>query len=143
VFVVAVETVHTLFSWIYLYHLSVDNFGNPNAFVENHFTLVSGALFDSIIGAYVQGYFLHRLFILSGRQWWTLVGAIAIAAQIGTSLAFSIIGSKITLAEFELTHSDLVTVVLVCNVVIDLWNTGGLCYFLWQGKTGLTSYAFT
>lgn len=48
------ETTHTVFLWIYLYNVTVTNYGNPAVLATSPWTLSMSSVFDGIIGTTVQ-----------------------------------------------------------------------------------------
>jgi hypothetical protein len=50
----SLETVHTIFVWIYLYDITVTNYGNPSVLAASPWTLSMSSVFDGIIGGTVQ-----------------------------------------------------------------------------------------
>jgi hypothetical protein len=129
------ETTHTVFIWIYLYSLTVTNYGNPAALVTSPWTLSMSSVFDGLIGGAVQAYFAHRIYILSGHLLLPIISWLGSALQVALTLSIAIIGSRMTLREFASRFEWIVTTSLVAIMVVDILNTGGLCYFLFVERS--------
>jgi hypothetical protein len=50
------ETAHTIFVWVYLYDITVTNYGNPVALTGSPWTLGMSSALDGVIGGTVQVY---------------------------------------------------------------------------------------
>jgi len=124
------ECTHTVFIWIYLYDLTVTNYGNPAALAKSPWTLSMSSVFDGLIGGAVQAYFAHRIYILSGSPLLPIISWLGSALQVALTLAIAIIGSRMTLKEFADGYTWIITSVLAVVMVVDILNTGGLLYFL-------------
>lgn len=48
------EVTHTVFLWVYLYNITVTNYGNPVVLGESPWTLSMSSVFDGVIGGTVQ-----------------------------------------------------------------------------------------
>ncbi|OBZ65536.1 hypothetical protein A0H81_14508 [Grifola frondosa] len=62
------ETVHTAFCIHQQYNYLIIDFDNPVALVSNVWSLTAALLIEVIVANTVQGFFIHRIWILNGRS---------------------------------------------------------------------------
>ena len=58
------ETVYTIFAWMYLYRLTVTFYGTRDMLQGTHWTLNTSVIFEGVIGAIVQARFHQRINLL-------------------------------------------------------------------------------
>ncbi|KAB5593544.1 hypothetical protein CTheo_3010 [Ceratobasidium theobromae] len=118
----------------------IAHFGNYlSASIPTPSIKVTG-LESSIIGAIIQGFFIHRTFVLS-RNWFFLVITVPTlllgltGALIMTIIVFdpALLLAKVTL--LNAAANMMVSCVVICDVFI----TGFTCWYLLRAKTGFTA----
>jgi len=57
------------------------------------------------------------------------------ALQLAALISIAVIGASMSLAEFAERFSWIITTSLVLIVIVDILNTGGLCYFLFTERS--------
>lgn len=124
-------------TWIWLYNVTVTHYANTTYFAEAHWTLSSSAVFDGVIGALVQGFFAHRIYILSGRWPLTIVSWIGSLCQVATNFAIAVVSQTVSVTSFAQDFSWITTTTLVLLVAVDLLNTVALCWLLRLQQTGV------
>lgn len=100
----------------------------------------ASSLFDGLIGMLVQGFFAHRIYLLS-KKW-----VITVISWVGSFLAFTgalaiLILGRISkdIANFDADYTWLITTALVLLLSVDIVNTVALCSFLRVERTGFKS----
>jgi len=135
-FVWILESLHTIFAWIYIYRLTVTFYGIPAALGEAHWTLDTSSLFDGIIGACVQMFFAYRIRMFANSWPITLVSWLGSLLQLSCTLGVTILSGEVSVAEFGVRYGWIVESLLIINLIVDIINTSALSYFLNRGRTG-------
>ncbi|KAJ7146032.1 hypothetical protein C8R44DRAFT_863849 [Mycena epipterygia] len=135
-FVWILESLHTIFAWIYIYRLTVTFYGVPAALGEAHWTLDTSSLFDGIIGACVQMFFAYRIRMFANSWPVTLVSWLGSLLQLSCTLGVTILSGEVSVAEFGVRYGWIVESLLIINLIVDIINTSALSYYLNRGRTG-------
>ncbi|KAJ6579512.1 hypothetical protein DFH09DRAFT_913071 [Mycena vulgaris] len=130
------QSLHTIFAWVYLYRLSVTFYGVSTALGETHWSLDISALFDGIIGAIVQMFFAYRIRLFSKSWPVTLASWLGTMLQMAGTLSVTAISPHVSLAEFAARFDWIVEGTLISNLIVDIINTAGLTYYLNLERTG-------
>ncbi|KAJ7234415.1 hypothetical protein C8J57DRAFT_1479939 [Mycena rebaudengoi] len=130
------ESLHTIFVWIYLYRLTVTFYGIPAALGEIHWSLETSSLFDGIIGAAVQMFFAYRIRMISTSWPVTLVSWAGSLLQLVFSVVITVVSPSVSVAEFTIKYGWVVQALLIVNLVVDIINTSALTFYLNRGRTG-------
>ncbi|KAJ7134455.1 hypothetical protein C8R44DRAFT_770513 [Mycena epipterygia] len=130
------ESLHTIFAWIYLYRLTVTFYGIPAALNEAHWSLDTSSLFDGIIGAIVQMFFAYRIRMFSDSWPVTLVAWLGSLLQLACTIGVTILSGQVSVAEFGARYGWIVEALLIINFIVDTINTSALTYYLQRGRTG-------
>ncbi|KAF7986670.1 hypothetical protein HWV62_26520 [Athelia sp. TMB] len=131
------ETLHMFITWAWLYDVTVTHYGDLTYFAEAHWTLSSSAVFDGVIGALVQGFFAHRIYVLSGKWPITIVSWIGSLCNVATNFAISVISQTVSVTAFAQDFAWITTTTLVLLLAVDTLNTTALCWYLRVEKTGV------
>ncbi|THU97564.1 hypothetical protein K435DRAFT_796428 [Dendrothele bispora CBS 962.96] len=99
------ETLHSVFNWIYLYSATVTNIGDLEASMEIPWSMSATVPLTSLVSACVQGFFAYRIYMLS------------------QSCTFRV-------PDFIAEFKWLAAIALVVGAVIDVSNTAAMCYWL-------------
>ena len=124
-------------TWAWLYDVTVTHYGDLTYFAEAHWTLSSSAVFDGVIGALVQGFFAHRVYVLSGKWPITIVSWIGSLCEVATNFAISVISQTVSVTAFAQDFAWITTTTLVLLLAVDTLNTTALCWYLRVEKTGV------
>jgi hypothetical protein len=124
------ETIHICLIMAWFYDISVDNFGNKDAFEDLTWTYCVGILFHGLVGTVVQWFFSWRVWKVSGR--WYLAVPPAFISIFRCSLAFFIGIEFGRLGEIGFRDKYMWTFVLAqaLNTVTDVWNATALVLYL-------------
>ncbi|KAJ7132477.1 hypothetical protein C8R44DRAFT_774091 [Mycena epipterygia] len=109
------ESLHTIFSWMYIYRLTVTFYGVPAELGVVQWTLSASSLFDGLIGAIVQMFFAYRI------QQFSKMWAITLVSWLGS---------------FAIKFGWMITASLSINLIVDIINTAALSFYLQRGRTG-------
>jgi hypothetical protein len=130
------ETAHVASIWAYLYHLTITNFGNAQAYSYAPWSfavalIVQGLLSSSVqvrspVGAYgphpthiPQAFFTYRAFVLSGKKRWVLVpGWVIAVARAFTIPAMGIMWGVDGLLRFTEHHSSIALASIFLGVAV-------------------------
>lgn len=100
------DTIHTIFTCIFIYHLTVSNYGQPSSLNQIHWTYVGVEALNTIMAVAVQvptvsrrvyfqnlmystqAFFAYRIMILSGRSCISLISWFICAVRLGMGLRF-------------------------------------------------------
>jgi hypothetical protein len=94
------ETIHTVFIWMYLYRISVTNYGNPVALTKLPWDADMSLMIQGLVGSSVQAFFSYRTWIVSGTIFFAIPGWIGELVRAGLSIALTVI----TMRTGELTE---------------------------------------
>jgi hypothetical protein len=116
----ALETLHTIFSWMYLYELIVTRFGNLIALVTIYWHFAGTLCVFGLLGAIVQSYNTYRVYIVSGRNLWITVPAWAlIGANLSATIAITYYGYvDHYVSVFQTKHGHMAYAVLIMCVIV-------------------------
>ncbi|KZP08289.1 hypothetical protein FIBSPDRAFT_939073 [Athelia psychrophila] len=138
-FIWLVETIQTVFMCAYLYRVTVTYYGNVAIIGDGHWTLNTSALFDGLVGGLVQGFFAHRIWILSKKWPITLISWTGSFLAFTGTVAIMILGQISYIAKFDAEFTWLVTTTLALLLSVDIINTVALCSYLRIERTGFQS----
>ncbi|KAF8603184.1 hypothetical protein BDV93DRAFT_544872 [Ceratobasidium sp. AG-I] len=118
----------------------IPHFGNYLSAAIPTVSIKVTGLESSVIGAIIQGFFIHRTFVLS-RNWVFLVLTIpTLLLGLAGALMLTIIVSDISLL---LSKTALLTpaanMMVSCVVICDVFITGFTCWYLMRAKTGFAA----
>lgn len=133
-----IDTLHTCFMIKYLYYTTVIRYGDVSAIGEASWALNTSAFFDGLAGALVQGFFAHRIYVLSRRWPLTIISWIGSLAVVITDTSVMAIAqaTQYDLATFESKYRWAIITGLVLQLFVDLVNTTSLCVLLRVERTG-------
>lgn len=130
-FVLLMETLHTIFVWIYLYFLTVTSYGHPKTLHELPWHLCGSLMIQGLVGSAVQAFFSYRTWVVSGTIWFAVPSWIAEIVRAGVSISLTVLTVQMgILDKFKEHYKWLVIFTVILSAVTDFWNTGILCYFL-------------
>ena len=158
------ETVHTVFSWIFLYHITVTYYGDPLILQYTHWSIDISAIFNRLIGTIVQvrprpiiqlmivelssfslqSYSAYRIYIISGNLVIPMVSWIGSALRLAGSIATFTPGMLVTtFQEFGDRYQGVAIVTHVLAVCVDTLNAAAMLYLLWRAKATIKRWGFT
>ncbi|KAG9073966.1 hypothetical protein FS749_014528, partial [Ceratobasidium sp. UAMH 11750] len=122
------------------YDMFVTHFGNYLVAAIQGTSIKLTGLESSIIGAIIQGFFIHRTFVLS-RNWFFLVLTIpTLLLGVAGSLIMTILVFNTTLLLSHLVLLNAAANMMVaCVVICDVFITGFTCWYLLRAKTGFAA----
>jgi hypothetical protein len=85
------ETLHTVFIWMYLYEISVTNYGRPAALDGLPWHVDVSLMLQGFVGSAVQAFFSYRAWIVSGKIWLAIPGWIGELVRAGVSIALTVV----------------------------------------------------
>ncbi|KAF5347855.1 hypothetical protein D9758_013836 [Tetrapyrgos nigripes] len=133
----ALETLHTVFQWIYLYSTTITSFGDPNQLDEINWSFQVSIPLTAIIASIVQTFFCHRVSRISGWGYYKAIMIPILVARTGFAVASAVVASNRTLSEYTRDFKWLVILLLAMGAAIDVVNTILLCTFMEQNHNPL------
>jgi hypothetical protein len=95
--------------WIYLYDLSVTNYGNPAALNKLPWSLDVSPMLQGFVGSAVQAFFSYRTWVVSGTIVFAIPGWIGEIVRAGVSIAITVTTLQVgELSAFEAKYKWLV-----------------------------------
>ncbi|KLO13110.1 hypothetical protein SCHPADRAFT_940682 [Schizopora paradoxa] len=138
------ETVQIALVNRFMYIYLIDNFGNPLALIQGHWTLYVSIIFNVFIASIVQIYFATRIHTLAKKYWLTALISIFILAHI----AFGI-ETVVRIFQFKF-FTDLPKIEFnsalpfaITAVIPDVLISASLCFFLKNGKDNIAGIRST
>ncbi|KAJ8496903.1 hypothetical protein ONZ45_g12263 [Pleurotus djamor] len=131
------DTLHQALITHTVYHYVITNYANPLALFDMIWSILAEVLVNGFIGLAVQGYLTHRIWRLSGKNWWyvLIIGPFVIS-EFFCCLVFTILSLQMTTFA-ELT--ELKALSMTVNVLAaagDLLISASLIYLLQKRRTG-------
>ncbi|KAJ7191881.1 hypothetical protein GGX14DRAFT_380653 [Mycena pura] len=133
----SVPTLITVFTCMYLFSLTVINYGEVSKLSILTWPVSVSFFLGGIASAIVQSFFAWRVHVLSGRWFVSVVSWTGSVARIGITLAICIITiQQPDLKIFEIQFPYMIILSLTVSMSIDILNTVSLCYCLHHLRTG-------
>jgi hypothetical protein len=134
------DTVHTAFMSICVYHYLVSNYFNPIALASGHWSLFVSVALNVVVACIVQTFFVIRIFRLCGpKSRWIVTAILSLtvlahfAFGIETVVYLFIKKFLVKLPEISLIAA---TPFAIFAVLSDILIAGSLCYLLHGSRTG-------
>lgn len=126
------DAAQTLCIVISSYQYTIYNFSRPEIADYIFGTVAADVVFTAVTTIIVNGYFVHRVHMLSQRNWWlTAPTALCLVNRLVLALISGI--EMLRLRSFDLYRDrfgSLLTAGLSLSAFTDVVITGGLCYYL-------------
>jgi len=131
------DTLHSCCISHAVYFYLVSNYGNYVSLLTAVWSIILPVGLNCFSGFLVQFFFLWRLWIVNGKNWFlpALIGVISVA-QLAIGLAMMGIGFHLRLFSGLVRFKGVVTGSLGSTALADILIAGGLCYHLYNKKTG-------
>jgi len=149
--------MHTIFACIFIYHLTVSNYGQPNSLNQIHWSYVGVEGLDTVMAVAVQvlvirhpfhiqnlmygsqSFFAYRIMVLSHRLDISLFSWFISTIRLGMGLLITGLSAKVWFfTEYLRSYEWTIQAALSILAFGDLLNTSALCYFLSSHKTAYT-----
>ena len=148
------DTMHTIFACIFIYHLTVSNYGQPNSLNQIHWSYVGVEGLDTVMAVAVQvpaicnpfyiqnlmygsqSFFAYRIMGISRRLDIGLFSWLICTIRLGMGLFVTALTAKVWFfAEYLRSYEWTIPTALSILAFGDLLNTSALCYFLSSHRT--------
>ncbi|KAJ7591785.1 hypothetical protein C8J56DRAFT_857364, partial [Mycena floridula] len=137
VLVLFLETLLTIFECIYLYNLTITQFGQYSRLGDLPWSLSGFVIVSGMVSLIVQSFFAWRVHVISGRWLVSMIVWIGSFIKIVVALINSILTHKEgTIGRFEAKYPFLILFLLSLSMSIDMVNTCSICYYLHRSRTG-------
>jgi hypothetical protein len=118
------ETLHTAFVWIYLYYISVTNYGNPKILHALPWYLDVSLMVQGLVGSAVQAFFSYRTWVVSGTIAFAIPGWIGELVRAGVSITLTALTIQVgDLTAFKAKYKWLVIFTVSENSVTFIRTT--------------------
>lgn len=134
--VVLFETAHTFCFWIYLYRVTVLNYGDLSILTKRDWSLSLSVVFHGIISALVQAYYAYRIWVLSRWHYISIISWGGSVLEILGSIGITTALQKFGPIEFTAHWKWIAIATIGLDVFIDTVNTVALSLFLYTHRTG-------
>ncbi|EIN08890.1 hypothetical protein PUNSTDRAFT_67859 [Punctularia strigosozonata HHB-11173 SS5] len=133
------ETLHAAISWAYMYSATVTYYGQPAHLTSVPWSLSATVVIGGTVATLVQAFFTYRLWRLSRSLYLAIVGWVLAMIHLGAILAVGILASEIKqLGVFAERYLWVALLAIADSLVLDIFNTVGLCYYLNKQQTMFT-----
>ncbi|KAF5344493.1 hypothetical protein D9758_014153 [Tetrapyrgos nigripes] len=136
IFVWIIETIHTGLLWASLYNKTIENFADLEALAQVHWTIGLSVPITNLIVCSVQGFFAHRVSVLSKNPYYFTFAIPVLLLRLGLGITCAITTHSATFAVYIVKFRWLVVTTLAVGAVIDIINTTALLLCLRQGGAG-------
>ncbi|TFY51183.1 hypothetical protein EVJ58_g10699 [Rhodofomes roseus] len=135
------ETLLTVLTCMYLYSLTITNFGNLDTLQNLPWPMDVSFAVGGLISALVQSFFAWRVHVISRRLETSIVSWIACLCRVAITLTICILDIKSkTVGYYESQYGWTITFSLSLAVFIDVLNTCSLCFWLWRQRNNEPAY---
>ncbi|EIN08905.1 hypothetical protein PUNSTDRAFT_52369 [Punctularia strigosozonata HHB-11173 SS5] len=134
------ETLHVVVSWIYLYSITVIHYGQPAYLTIIPWSLSSAVVIGGAVATVAQAFFTYRLWRLSHSVHLAIIGwtlALIHFAAIVTAGVTAM--NSAHLGAFMDKYMWIALVAISDSLLLDVFNTIGLCYYLNAQQSGFDS----
>ncbi|OCH92501.1 hypothetical protein OBBRIDRAFT_436750 [Obba rivulosa] len=125
------ETIHTAFSWIYVYTLTVKDYGNPGALSRVQWSFAACVVMHDVLSSAVQSFYAYRIYILSRQLAFAVIQWVG--SMLRVALIFALLGYAVnapTLDALVTRHKRLAIATVASSASVDILNTAMLCFHL-------------
>ncbi|KAH0581973.1 hypothetical protein H2248_011637 [Termitomyces sp. 'cryptogamus'] len=130
------DTVHTLFTLLYMYETLIDHFGDTTHLETANWVFATGPALTGILGGLVQAFFAWRIKVLTAGRKITIIILFCATSSflmgVATATAAGIVPQFDEFPKFRVT----VILWLGCSSLADVLITGTLVFYLKNHKTG-------
>ncbi|KZT00381.1 uncharacterized protein LAESUDRAFT_666231 [Laetiporus sulphureus 93-53] len=127
------ETLLTVLTCIYLYSLTITNFGKLATLQDLPWSMDVSFAIGGLLSAIVQSFFAWRVYIISGRLLTSLVSWSASFCRVVITVTICVLDVKSkTVGRYESLYPWTITFSLALAMFIDVLNTCALCFWLWK-----------
>ncbi|RDB30170.1 hypothetical protein Hypma_012368 [Hypsizygus marmoreus] len=140
-FVWLLDTCQTTFIWAALWEYFIDGYGSELKIDYIPWSISMTILFTAILTFAVHCFYIHRIHILSHRNWWITLSIFILAlARLGSALLTTAKTLHLhSYLSFKLDLWWLFTLGLALSSCVDVLITASLCFLLQSSRGGTTS----
>ncbi|KAF7290872.1 hypothetical protein MKEN_01494800 [Mycena kentingensis (nom. inval.)] len=127
------DIAHSIFVVASLFSYLIDSFGDRTSIDRIPWAVALTFLVSALQALFVHGYYVHRIYSLSGPRWWFVlpIGGLAIARFLAVAVSASEMLVKKRYAAFTERYPGWIfTLSLMLSVLVDVVIAGWLSYHL-------------
>ncbi|KAJ7591793.1 hypothetical protein C8J56DRAFT_1046125 [Mycena floridula] len=133
------ETLITLLTCVYLYSLTITDFGRYSKLGDLPWSLSAFVILAGSVTSAIQAFFAWRVRVISGRWLVSVIAWIGALIRAAAAVAISVLlAEEGTLYQFEAKYHYFLVLLLSLSGAIDMLITCSIWYYLHTMRTGFT-----